>query len=55
MSEVFKFWLVVVLSFFTSALLLAAERAVGIGWDFHPDSLTYATTSDVAFFSIVDN
>ena len=55
MSEVFKFWLVVVLSFFTSALFLAAERAVGLGWDFHPDSLTYATTSDVAFFSIVDN
>lgn len=28
-----------------SLLTLAAERMLGIGWDYHPDSVTYATKS----------
>lgn len=38
-----------VLIFFLSLAMaggmLALERAMGIGWDYHPDSVTYATTS----------
>jgi len=55
MSRTLKFWLVVLLSFLTSAVLLGIERAVGIGWDFHPDSVTYATTSGDVYESIVEN
>jgi len=46
---------VVLLSLLASALLLGIERAVGIGWDFHPDSVTYATSSEEAYDSIVEN
>lgn len=45
----------VLISLLTSALLLGVERAVGIGWDFHPDSVTYATFSEEAYVSIVEN
>lgn len=55
MSRTLKFGLVVLLSFLTSAALLGIERAVGIGWDFHPDSVTYATTSGDVYESILDN
>lgn len=54
-SGTLKFWGVVLLSFLTSAVVLGAERAVGIGWDFHPDSVHYATSSEEAYISIVDN
>ncbi len=37
--------LVFLFSLVCSALMLSAERAAGIGWDFHPDSVTYATAS----------
>lgn len=50
-----RFWVVVLLSLLASALLLGIERAVGIGWDFHPDSVTYATSSEEAYDSIVEN
>jgi hypothetical protein len=33
--------LVFVISFFSCLLLLILERLVGIGWDFHPDAVTY--------------
>ena len=55
MSTTLKFWLVFLLSFLASAVLLGLERAVGLGWDFHPDSVTYATTSDAVYESIVEN
>lgn len=54
-SVTLKFWGVVLLSFLISMVLLGAERAVGIGWDFHPDSVHYATSSEAAFISIVEN
>jgi len=37
--------IVFVFSFFFALLLLMAERLIGIGWDFHPDSVTYVTES----------
>lgn len=40
-----KSYLVFLFSLVCSALMLSAERAAGIGWDFHPDSVTYATAS----------
>lgn len=41
--------LVFLLSMVASLLMLLVERMVGIDWDFHPDSVTYATLSkDVA-------
>jgi hypothetical protein len=52
---IFKFWGVVLLSFLISSALLGIERSVGIGWDFHPDSVHYATSSEEAFLSIVEN
>jgi hypothetical protein len=55
MSTALKFWLVFLLSFLASAVLLGLERAVGLGWDFHPDSVTYATTSETVYESIVEN
>ena len=55
MSTTLKFWLVFLLSFLASAVLLGLERAVGLGWDFHPDSVTYATTSEAVYESIVEN
>jgi len=54
-SATLKFWAVVGLSFLTSAVLLGVERVVGIGWDFHPDSMTYATLSEEVSQSIFDN
>lgn len=36
---------VLFLSIIASLTMLVVERIVGIGWDYHPDSLTYATTS----------
>lgn len=52
-----------VCSTIVSLFALIAERAVGIDWDFHPDSVTYATESiDVSrnvindgFFSVFNN
>ena len=38
------------LSVFSVLILLSLERAVGIGWDYHRDSITYAEDS----FAIVD-
>lgn len=36
------------LSFFVALFLMAIERFAGIGWDFHPDAVTYTTlASDV--------
>jgi len=55
MSTTLKFWLVFLLSFLASAVLLGLERAVGLGWDFHPDSVAYATTSEVIYESIVED
>jgi hypothetical protein len=55
MSVNLKFWLVFLLSFLASAVLLGLERAVGINWDFHPDSVTYATTSETVYESIIEN
>jgi hypothetical protein len=55
MSVNLKFWLVFLLSFLASAVLMGLERAVGINWDFHPDSVTYATTSETVYESIVEN
>jgi hypothetical protein len=52
---IFNFWAVVLLSFLTSSALLGVERAVGIGWDFHPDSVHYATSSEEYFISILEN
>lgn len=49
------FWWVVLLSLLCSLFLLGIERAVGINWDFHPDSVTYATSSEQAYNSITDN
>ena len=37
--------LVFIFSIFLSLLVLMLERAVGIPWDFHPDSATYITSS----------
>lgn len=54
-SRTLTLGVVIVLSFLSSAALLALERAVGIGWDFHPDAVTYATTSKDAYDAIVDN
>ena len=34
-----------ILSIVASLTTLILERAIGIDWDFHPDSITYATTS----------
>jgi hypothetical protein len=50
-----KFWEVVLCSLFTSVILLCIERVVGIGWDYHPDSVFYATHSDEIYFNIVDD
>lgn len=36
---------VFVVSVAASLLVLLAERAVGIGWDYHPDAVTYTTLS----------
>ena len=33
------------ISCISSFVLLAIERSAGMGWDFHPDSVTYATDS----------
>lgn len=55
MSSSLKLWLVVFLSFIISAIFLGVERLVGIGWDFHPDSVTYATSSEEAYISISEN
>lgn len=46
---------IVLFSLIMSAALLLIERMVGIGWDFHPDSYTYATTSEIVFNSISDD
>lgn len=35
-----------ILSLVAALFTLILERAIGIGWDFHPDSVTYATTSN---------
>ena len=41
--------LVFIFSIFISVFLLLLERAVGISWDFHPDSATYiASSKDVS-------
>ena len=34
-----------ILSLVAALITLVFERAIGIEWDFHPDSITYATTS----------
>jgi len=44
-AHAMKSFIVFLFSLICSALMLSAERAVGIGWDFHPDSVTYATAS----------
>ena len=43
------------LSLFFSTIALLIERVVGIGWDFHPDSVTYATKSTEFYENIVDD
>lgn len=50
-----KFSLVVSFSLLLSLTTLGIERAVGIDWDFHPDSVTYATTSGEAYQSIMND
>lgn len=41
MQHIFVF----VLSVLSATLMLACERFIGIGWDYHVDSVTYANTS----------
>lgn len=43
------------LSILSSAAALGLERLIGIGWDFHPDSVTYATTSTDVFAAITQD
>ena len=50
-----KFLIVFILSLFTSASFLVIERLAGIGWDFHPDSVTYATTSEDVYSAIISD
>jgi len=50
--DAMKSLLVFVFSLCCSAITLAAERAAGIGWDFHPDSVTYATASTAMMVAI---
>lgn len=50
-----NFWTVVLLSFIVSTTLLLLERMLGIGWDFHPDSITYATESTNTYLAILEN
>jgi hypothetical protein len=38
-------FVVFVLSILVSVLLIGVERMLGIGWDYHQDSITYATSS----------
>lgn len=46
--------LVFVLSLLAVCALLWMERAVGIGWDYHPDAITYATLSSKFINEIAD-
>lgn len=43
------------ISFASSVLLLILERSIGIGWDFHPDSVTYATKSLLKSVEAIEN
>ena len=43
------------LSLTMSLVFLALERVVGIGWDFHPDAVTYATTSRDVFEAVTED
>jgi hypothetical protein len=47
--------LVFIFSLVMVVCLLVLERGAGIGWDYHPDSVTYATLSDSVWQSISDN
>lgn len=47
-------WLVFVFSLVASSLMLLIERLVGIDWDFHPDSVTYATLSNEVASMVLD-
>lgn len=47
--------LVFLVSLAAALLMLLMERIVGIGWDFHPDSVTYATMSGEVVTTIINN
>jgi hypothetical protein len=47
--------IVFVISLIAVLLMLLMERVAGIGWDFHPDSVTYATTSEDVVNAIINN
>lgn len=46
MNFIVKSIIVFFISVLSAVLMLALERAFGIEWDFHPDSVTYATLAD---------
>lgn len=43
------------ISISSAVLLLLVERLIGIGWDFHPDSVTYVTESSAVTKSIFED
>lgn len=47
--------LVFLVSLAAALLMLLMERFVGIGWNFHPDSVTYATMSGEVVTTIINN
>lgn len=47
--------LVFLFSLAAALLMLLMERAAGIGWDYHPDSVTYATMSGEVVTAIINN
>jgi hypothetical protein len=47
--------LILVFSILLSVAALLIERLVGIGWDFHPDSVTYATISEQIADAVIDS
>lgn len=47
--------MVFLVSLAAALLMLLMERVAGIGWDFHPDSVTYATMSGEVVTAIINN
>jgi len=48
-----KSLIIFIISILNSLILLILERSIGIGWDYHPDSVTYATESNEVVDSIL--
>lgn len=51
MNKVLVFYISIIVSLFT----LFTERLIGIGWDYHPDSYTYATTSSDVYSNLLES